>query len=81
MITCDLCGETKDCMQKLIENKEYDICGDCWRPLAERLKGKGRVKREREMVLLPFAGGTPDPAEAEPERREPKIWDNVNRMQ
>lgn len=26
MIICDLCGETKDCLQREIEGKEYDIC-------------------------------------------------------
>src|SRR5258708_36237004 len=52
MIICDLCGETKDCLQKEIEGKEYDICSECWAPLAQRLRGKGRLKN-REMVLLP----------------------------
>jgi hypothetical protein len=28
MITCDLCGEAKDCFQKEIEGKEYDICSE-----------------------------------------------------
>ena len=45
MILCDLCGEAKECLQKEIEGKEYDLCTDCWRPLAEKLKGKGRAKR------------------------------------
>ena len=52
MITCDLCGKEKDCLQKEIEGKEYDICSQCWEPLAQKLKGKGREKL-REMVLLP----------------------------
>lgn len=52
MITCDLCGKAKDCSQKEIEGKEYDICSPCWEPLAQKLKGKGREKT-REMVLLP----------------------------
>ena len=52
MITCDLCGQEKDCLQKEIDGKEYDICAECWDQLAQRLKGKGRVK-PREMVLLP----------------------------
>jgi len=30
MIVCDLCGEVKDCLQKEIEGKEYDICAECW---------------------------------------------------
>ena len=51
MIICDLCGEAKDCMQKEIDGREYDICSECWSPIAERLKGKGRTKRE--IVFLP----------------------------
>jgi len=52
MITCDLCGKAKDCQQKEIEGKEYDICSECWDPIAQRLKGKGREKH-RGIVLLP----------------------------
>jgi hypothetical protein len=32
MIICDLCGDAKDCLQKEIEGKEYDICSECWNP-------------------------------------------------
>ena len=53
MILCDLCGEARECLQKEIEGKEYDICADCWRRLEEKLKGKGRVKKTREIVFLP----------------------------
>jgi ribosome-binding protein aMBF1 (putative translation factor) len=52
MILCDLCGEAKDCRQREIEGKEYDICLECWKPFAQRLKGKGRTKN-REGVFLP----------------------------
>ena len=52
MITCDLCGKEKDCSQKEIDGKEYDLCSECWNSLAQKLEGKGRVK-PREMVLLP----------------------------
>ena len=52
MITCDLCGKAKDCLQKEIDGKEYDICSECWEPLALKLKGKGREKF-CETVLLP----------------------------
>jgi len=44
MMSCDLCGKTAACLQKEIEGKEFDICEDCWRPLADKLSGKGRVK-------------------------------------
>jgi len=52
MITCDLCGKPKDCQRREIDGKEYDICFECWEPLAQRLRGKGRKKR-RETVFLP----------------------------
>ena len=42
MILCDLCGQAKECAPRQIEAKEYDICADCWNPLAEKLKVKGR---------------------------------------
>jgi hypothetical protein len=56
MITCDLCGKARDCLQKEIEGKEYDICAECWNPLALKLKGKGRLKN-LETVFLPTAEG------------------------
>jgi len=65
MILCDLCGQAKDCSPKEIEGKEYDICTDCWKPLAEKLTGKGRPKKKRGHVFLP-------PLKTEPERPESK---------
>ena len=53
VILCDLCGQAKECSPRQIEGREYDICADCWNPLAEKLKGKGRMKKERETVFLP----------------------------
>jgi len=77
MITCDLCGEAKDCLQKEIEGTEYDICTECWKPFEQKLRGKGRMKKE--MVFLP------PPTEKEREDEEkpgpgepPKIWGAVN---
>ena len=46
MILCDLCGQAKECRQKEIDGREFDICADCWRPFEEKLKGKGRVKTD-----------------------------------
>lgn len=66
MITCDLCGKEKDCLQKEIDGKVYDICSECWEPLAQKLKGKGREKI-REMVLLP-PRTTKEREEDEPKR-------------
>jgi len=66
MITCDLCGEAKECVQKEIEGKEYDICAECWNAFARKLKGKGRTKL-RETVFLP-----PPRTFKESEEKEPK---------
>ena len=80
MILCDLCGQAKECLPKEIEGKEYDICAECWNPLAEKLKGKGRTRKERETVFLPPVTvpekPEPKPAPGEP----PKIW-GINRTQ
>ena len=65
MIHCDLCDQAKKCQQKEIEGKEYDICSECSNPMAEKLKGKGRTKKERETVFLP-------PVTPEPKREELK---------
>ncbi len=75
MILCDLCGEAKECSQKEIERKIYDICDACWSPLASKLKGKGREKKQRETVFIPPLEKEPEnppqkPAPGEP----PKIW-------
>jgi ribosome-binding protein aMBF1 (putative translation factor) len=76
MIICDLCGQARKCSLTEIEGQEYDICSECWIPLGEKLKGKGRKKQERETVFLP------PPVTVEPKREEakpvpgepPKIW-------
>jgi ribosome-binding protein aMBF1 (putative translation factor) len=78
MITCDLCGEAKDCSQKEIESKEYDICSECWKPLKQKLRGKGRARKE--MVLLPPPRERTEredddkPVPGEP----PKIWGAID---
>jgi len=41
------------------------IATDCWKPLAEKLTGKGRPKKKRGHVFLP-------PLKTEPERPESK---------
>jgi hypothetical protein len=65
MITCDLCGTARECLQKQIEGREYDICSQCWEPFEQKLKGKGRPVKQPETVLLPVRP-------VEPERQEPK---------
>jgi len=80
MIICDLCGQAKDCLQKEIEGKEYDICSECWSALAERLKGKGRASKQGETVFLPNPAKQPEPLETRPVPGEPpKIWSAVDR--
>jgi len=71
---CDLCGETRDCRQREIENTEYDLCEECWAGLMARLQGKGRSRRSREVVTLPVAPEAPAPAPVtEPPFKRPTI--------
>jgi len=81
MIICDFCGEAKDCLQREIEGKEYDICSECWNPFAQRLKGKGRAKK-RDTVIL-SAPRTLTERETEEEKplpgEPPKIWGVTDR--
>ena len=82
MIICDLCGQAKQCVQKQIEGREYDICSECWKPLAEKLQGKGRVKKERETVFLPPLTKEPEQPDPKPIPGEPpKIWGRAGRPQ
>jgi hypothetical protein len=74
MILCDWCVQNKECRPKEIDGKEYDICGDCWNSLVEKLKGKGRVNRSREIIVLPpVEQMEADKREALP-REPPKNW-------
>ena len=83
MIFCDLCGQTKECSPRQIEGKEYDICAECWNPVAEKLKGKGRVKKQREVVCLPPLTKVPElPAtKPTPPGEPPKIFGGFGRPQ
>ena len=84
MILCDLCGQAKECVPKEIEGTEYDICSECWKPLAEKLRGKGRRKKERETVFLPPLTLQPERQEPKPKPQPgepPKIWSGVERPQ
>jgi hypothetical protein len=79
VILCDLCDKQKEVSQKEIDGREFDICADCWRPLEEKLRGKGRSKRKRELVFLPPLI-TPEPAEPKtPPGLPPKITGQVER--
>ena len=78
MIICDVCGEPRDCSQKEIEGKEYDICSKCWSPFAEKLRGKGRVKTQETVFLPPPRVKEREDEEPEPLPGElPKIWGAV----
>jgi hypothetical protein len=70
MIICDLCGEARDCLQKEIEGKEYDICSECWNSLAQKLRGKGRAIN-REIVLLPPPRDIQEREDEDPQPGEP----------
>jgi len=74
MIICDLCGQAKDCLQKEIEGKEYDICAECWKPIAERLKGKGRRQSRATVFLPPPQTEAPDEEPNPPPGELPKIF-------
>jgi hypothetical protein len=79
MILCDWCGDAKACLPKEIDDREFDICADCWRSIEEKLKGKGRSKRRRKMVFLPPRTAP----EREPEEQKrppgpPKIFGRLN---
>jgi len=74
MILCDLCNASKRCLRKVIDGKMYDICGDCWKPIEAKLKGKGRPVDDREIVYLP-PPRIAEPKEEKPQPGEPpKIW-------
>jgi ribosome-binding protein aMBF1 (putative translation factor) len=80
MILCDLCGQAKKCRSREIDGKEYDICSDCWNPLAVKLKGKGRAKQEHETVFLPPRTTAPETKETKPSPGEPpKIWSGAGK--
>ena len=82
MIVCDLCGEAKECSQRLIEDREYDICADCWAPFAAKLHGKGRVRKHRAPVFLPSLPAEPEREEPKPGPGEPpKIWGGLPEVQ
>jgi hypothetical protein len=75
MILCDLCNKTKKCFERQIEGKEYDICADCWEALESKLKGKGRLTKEQEVVLPPPSSAPAELVEPTPlPEYPPKIW-------
>ena len=79
MIICDLCGQSKDCLKKEIDGKEYDICFECWTPLAEKLKEKGRAKN-REAIFLPPRPIRERDEESEPHPGEPPKIQGTDRV-
>lgn len=81
MILCDVCGQAHECEQKEIEGKEYDICDECWKPFAEKLKGKGRVREQYETVFLPHLPTEPEQPPKHAPSEPPKIWGSVARPQ
>ncbi len=81
---CDLCGKIKDCSVRELEGKQYDICTHCWKPLEQKLKGKGRRPRrdDRETVYLPQPPRIEKKEETPPRPGEPpKIWCRSDKVQ
>ena len=58
MTLSDLCGQATKCEQKEIDGKEYDICVECWKPLAEKLKGMGRAGKNAKLCFFRTAERT-----------------------
>ncbi len=79
MTHCDLCDKPAICLPRQIEGREHEICSPCWNSLAQKLRGKGKPKKEREMVSLP----PPLTVQTEPKETKPlpgappKIWSGV----
>ena len=81
MNTCALCGEAKLCRQREIEGKLYEICSACWSPLGKKLRGKGQVNPDREVVFLPPVVQAHHPKDVKPLPGEPpKIWSSVEKV-
>jgi len=80
MILCDWCGQAKECLQKEIDGRQFDICADCWRPIEEKLKDKGRPKRRRDDVVFLPPQMAPEREPDEPKRPpgQPKIFGRLN---
>jgi len=77
---CDLCDRVRDCLQKIIGDKEHDICQECWKALEEKLRGKGRETKFGEpLVLLPDTQ-EPRQKEGEPEfpGEPPIVWSTAS---
>ena len=51
MVVCDVCGQRKECFQRDIEGKVYDICNECWIPIAMRLEGTGKEKHQNPSLV------------------------------
>ena len=75
MHKCDLCNEVRDCVPKVIGDKEYDICPECWKALEEKLKGKG-IRIVKPVILLPDPRESKQRKDEEPQfpGEPPIIW-------
>jgi hypothetical protein len=52
VVVCDLCGQGTECFRREIEGKRYDICAECWSPLAKKLEGKGKQTESPKKSLV-----------------------------
>jgi len=77
---CDLCGRTRNCLPKLIEQKEYDMCFRCWSALKKKLRGKGRRLGQAEITLLALQPSNHEHIEDEPRPGDsPKVSDGFKK--
>jgi hypothetical protein len=61
-------------LQKEIEGKEYVICSECWKPFEQKLRGKGRVKKEMVFLSPPSEIKEREDEEKPGPGEPPKIW-------
>jgi hypothetical protein len=71
---CDLCGKIRDCVQKIIEQKEYDLCRRCWASLVNKLSGKGRRLGQAEITLMPARSSRHECIDGEPDEDTREIF-------
>jgi len=80
---CDLCNEIRDCTQRDIGDKEYDICSQCWTSLLAKLEAKGRSRRIRDCVTLPtypLPEAPHEPKQPPMPGAQPTIYDGTDQV-
>ena len=70
---CDFCDSVKKCIDREINGRVYDICQECWSPIEEKLRGKGRQKTETLFILPTEMKPNKEREERKPAPGEPPI--------